>query len=115
MRFDIGRIDLAIGEVRHGPRTNKCIVRRESTFKSKRPRKDPRPIRISEKRGRSDPFPLNLSFVDRHVFLVAFANVFGTRADQFVVAVLFEDVAGPAGDAADGEDRRVHVEGMPIR
>jgi hypothetical protein len=38
----------------------------------------------------------SLSLTDRRVFEVAFADVFGAGADQFVVAVLFEDMAGPA-------------------
>src|SRR5205085_1592008 len=37
-------------------------------------------------------------------------DVFGAWADQFVVGVLFEDVACPTTDARDGEDRRVEVE-----
>ena len=32
----------------------------------------------------------------RLVLQTALADVFGTRADEFVVRVLFEDVAGPA-------------------
>ena len=51
-----------------------------------------------------------LSFLDGHVFEVAWADVFGTRADEFVVAVLLKDVTCPAGDAAHRKDRRVKVE-----
>ena len=51
-----------------------------------------------------------LSIADRSVGQIAGADVFGTRADELVIAVLFEDVARPAGDAADGEDRREKVE-----
>src|SRR4051812_22826624 len=51
-----------------------------------------------------------LSFVDRHVFLVAGADVFGTRTDQFVVRVLFENVSRPTRNARNSEDRRVLVE-----
>ncbi len=37
-----------------------------------------------------------LSLVDRNVLQIAFADVFGAWANEFVVGVLFEDVAGPA-------------------
>ena len=37
-----------------------------------------------------------LSLVDRSVGKIAGADVFGTRTDELVIAVLFEDVAGPA-------------------
>src|SRR5436190_21183878 len=52
----------------------------------------------------------SLSFIDGHVFQIAGADVFGARADELVVAVLFEDVAGPAGNSRNGKGRREEVE-----
>src|SRR5215510_1677273 len=49
------------------------------------------------------------SLINRYVFQIHLAGVFGTRADQLVVAQLFEHVRRPAGDATDGEDWRVEV------
>src|SRR5262249_17800816 len=52
---------------------------------------------------------VNLSLINRDVFQIHLAGVFGARADQFVVAELFEHMRGPAGNAADGENGRVKV------
>ena len=41
---------------------------------------------------------------------ISLADVFRTWPNEFVVGVLLEDVAGPAGYAADGEDGCVEVE-----
>jgi len=38
------------------------------------------------------------------------ANVLGARADEAVVVVLLDDVGGPSGDAADGEDGSEEVD-----
>ena len=38
------------------------------------------------------------------------AGVVGAGADEAVVVVLLDDVSGPAGDAADGEDGREEVD-----
>ena len=51
-----------------------------------------------------------LSFVNRRVFQISFADVFGARADKFVVGVLFQNMSRPAGDARNGEDRCVEIE-----
>ena len=52
-----------------------------------------------------------LSLLERHVALrVRRPDVLGARADQAVVRVLLEDVRRPAGDAADGEDRREQID-----
>src|SRR5262245_6078182 len=42
-------------------------------------------------------------------------DVFGARADQAVVRVLLEHVCGPAGDPADGKDRREQLDVDPER
>src|SRR5947209_2284272 len=51
-----------------------------------------------------------LPLVDRRVFQVAGADVFGTRTDQFVVGVLLENMTGPTRNSRDGKNRRVKVE-----
>src|ERR1700723_2351135 len=38
------------------------------------------------------------------------ADVIGAGADEAVVVELLDDVGGPSGDAADGEDRRVEID-----
>jgi hypothetical protein len=53
---------------------------------------------------------IGLPLIDRHIRKIARADVFGARANEFVVGVLFEDVAGPATNSADGENGRVEVE-----
>ncbi len=49
--------------------------------------------------------PLVLSFGDGDVREVAGTDVFGTRTDQFVMAVLLEELACPTRDAADQSAR----------
>lgn len=51
-----------------------------------------------------------LSLVNRRIRHIARADVFGARANQFVVRVLFENVACPTADATDGENRREEIE-----
>ncbi len=50
-----------------------------------------------------------LPLVDWHISKVSFTDIFSSRADEFVVGVLFEDVAGPARNAADREYWRVKI------
>src|SRR5215213_7186318 len=52
-----------------------------------------------------------LSLFNRDVAHAARADVFGAGAYEAVVGVLFEYVARPAGDSADGEDGREEVKG----
>ena len=48
---------------------------------------------------------VGLAFFDGDVRRgVGGAGVVGARTDEAVVVVLLDDVGGPAGDAADGED-----------
>lgn len=51
------------------------------------------------------------AFFDGRVFgWVLGADVVGAGADQAVVVVLFDDVCGPAGDAAHGKDRSEEID-----
>ena len=51
-----------------------------------------------------------LSVFERYESLrVGWPRVIGARANQTVVRVLLEHVRAPAGNAADGEDRRVEI------
>src|ERR1019366_7270678 len=57
-----------------------------------------------------------LAFRDRNPGLaVGIALIFGPRANQAIVAVLFEHMRGPAGHAAHREDRRVQIDGNAQR
>src|SRR5205807_730398 len=60
--------------------------------------------------ARSCPSNHSLTLVDWNVAHVARPDVFRAWADEFVVGILFEDVTGPAADAADGEDRSVKIQ-----
>src|ERR1700722_12439670 len=57
------------------------------------------------------PTALRSAFAEGHVRARLRADVFGGGADEAVVAALFDDVRGPAGDARDDKDRREHRRG----
>jgi len=48
--------------------------------------------------------------INRHVRNISRPDVFGARANEFVVRVLFEDVRRPTADTTDGKNRGVEVE-----
>src|SRR5580704_11119176 len=54
--------------------------------------------------------PLNLALIYRHNLQPKRAAIIILWADDSVVAVLFHDMGGPAGDAGDGEDRGVEID-----
>src|ERR1043166_1622058 len=56
-------------------------------------------------------FRRTLPLVNRHKRKVAWANIFSTRTNEFVVGILFEDVTGPTADSTNGKDWRVEIEG----
>src|SRR6185436_8500697 len=53
-------------------------------------------------------FTPSLSLVDRHPLHVFGAGVVGARTDDLAVDALLDHMGGPAGRAADDEDRREH-------
>src|SRR5207344_1985218 len=59
---------------------------------------------------------LILSLIERQKLLrIRWPDVLRARTNQAIVRVLLEHVRGPAGDPADGEDRRVEIDGNPER
>jgi hypothetical protein len=51
------------------------------------------------------------AFLDRNVRRgIRWSDVLGAGADEAVVVQLLNDVGGPSGDAADGEDGSVEVD-----
>src|SRR5262245_8869053 len=66
-------------------------------------------IAVGERAGHARPYTLPL--IDRKKALrVLRPDVIRPGSNQPVVRVLLEDVGGPAGNPADGEDRRVEVD-----
>ena len=78
---------------------------------------------ISQRRDMGHPFSCGLMLVKRRgcpglcalvdgepVAGVDGADVFGAGADEAVVVELLDDMGGPSGDAADGEDGRVEID-----
>src|SRR2546425_668016 len=55
------------------------------------------------------------ALLDRDVAEVHRPGVLGAGADEAVVGPLLEDVGGPPGDAAHGEDGREELDGDPHR
>src|SRR3982750_1524329 len=68
------------------------------------------PLDVVPRIGASVVICPSRSAVDRHDLQPERAGVIVRRADDAVVAVLFHDVRGPAGDPGDGEDRREQVQ-----
>src|SRR5207253_2298659 len=59
---------------------------------------------------------MRLAICQTNPFLAYFrSQIFGARANQAIVIILFHDVRGPAGHAADGEDRSEQVDWNPER